>query len=218
MAGVLDVDRPRTPYGRWDRVRPATRAYAALAAVDAVLAGTARSRERRLTKPLLMPLLAVGRDRPTQRALALSGAGDVALLGSGDAAFRVGLGSFLAAHLAWIAALRARPGGGRVAARPVLALPYAVGWAGLNAVLWPRTGKDRWPVVIYSTVLAGTAVAALDGNDPRGGAGGALFLVSDGLLALHRFAGVALPGHEAWVMTTYTAAQALLAAGGEDRS
>ena len=39
-------------------------------------------------------------------------------------------------------------------------------------------------------------------------------MASDGLLALERFAGVHLPAHEGLVMASYTAAQALLAAGG----
>lgn len=192
----------------------ASRAYLALAAADTVLAATGRAGARRVTKPLLMPVLAVGRTPATRRALALSAAGDVALLGRGPAAFPAGLGAFLAAHLAWIADLRSRGGGGRLAARPVLAAPYAVAWLSLNAVLWPSTGRLRWPVVAYSAVLAAMALAALDTDDPRAAAGGALFLTSDGLLALHRFAGVELPAHEGWVMSTYTAAQALLAAGG----
>lgn len=194
--------------------RPNT-VYAALAVADTVLAATGRQRLRRASKPLLMPTLLVGRDRPTQRALALSGVGDVALLFDGRRAFTTGLGSFLTAHLAWVAALRARPGGGRLVRRPVLAAPYVVAWAGLNALLWRRTGEDRWPVVAYSTVLAAMALTALDTDDPAAAAGGALFMASDSLLALHRFAGLQLPGHEGWVMATYTAAQALLAAGGE---
>jgi uncharacterized membrane protein YhhN len=196
---------------------PSARAgYAALAVVDAALAATDRLRARRLTKPLLMPVLAVGRRRPTQRALALSGAGDVALLGHGDTAFTAGLGSFLGAHLAWIADLRGRPGGGRVTARPALALPYVAAWTALNAVLWPRTGRDRVPVLVYSAVLAAMAVTALDTDDPRAALGGVLFMGSDTLLALERFAGVHLPAHEGLVMATYTAAQALLAAGGAE--
>jgi uncharacterized membrane protein YhhN len=189
-------------------------AYVALSLADAALAATGRARARRVTKPLLMPVLAVGRDRPTQTALALSGAGDVALLGQGPAAFSAGLGSFLGAHLAWVGALRRRPGGGRVVRRPALALPYGAAWLALNAVLWQRTGRDRWPVVVYSAVLTAMAVTALDADDPRAGLGGALFLTSDALLALERFAGVHLPAHEGLVMATYTAAQGLLAAGG----
>lgn len=95
-----------------------------------------------------------------------------------------------------------------------MALSYVAAWVGLNAVLWPRTGGDRWPVVVYSGVLTGTAVAALDTSDVATAAGGVLFLASDALLALERFAGVHLPGHEGWVMASYTAAQALLAGTG----
>ena len=58
------------------------------------------------------------------------------------------------------------------------------------------------------------AVAACDTDDAGATAGGLLFLLSDALIALDRFGGVELPAHEAWVMSTYTAAQALLAAGG----
>lgn len=187
------------------------RAYPLLAALDTALAATGRSRVRRLTKPLLMPALAVGTDRPTRRALALSGAGDVALLGTSDRAFTAGLASFLAGHVAWTTALRGRGTGGLTPAR---ALPYAAVWAALNAYLWPRTGKDRLPVLVYSAALTATALAARDTGDPRAALGGALFMASDGLLALHRFAGLELPAHEGLVMASYTAAQALLAAGG----
>lgn len=189
-------------------------AYAALAVTDAVLAATGRDRARRVTKPLLMPVLAVQRDAPTRRALALGGLGDVALLGSGQAAFTGGLAAFLLGHVAWVRALRARPGGGVVRRRPVLALPYVLVLAGFNAYLWDRTGRDRVPVLVYSAALTATAVAALDSGNARAAVGGALFLGSDGLLALERFADVHLPAHEGLVMASYTAAQALLAAGG----
>jgi uncharacterized membrane protein YhhN len=183
-------------------------AYPLLALADTVLAATGRERTRRGTKPLLMPTLLVGKPRPTQRALALGGLGDVALLGSGDAAFSLGLGSFLAGHIAWVAALRPAS---RHALTPARSLPYLAAWAGLNAFLWPRTGKDRLPVLAYSSALLATALAALDTGDPAVATGGALFLVSDALLALERFADVTVPAHEGLVMATYTTAQALLA-------
>ena len=189
-------------------------AYAALAAADTVLAATGRHRARRVTKPLLMPVLSVGRDAATRRALALGGVGDVALLGSGQAAFTAGLGAFLLGHAAWVRALRARPGGGVLRRHPLLVLPYAVVLAGFDAHLWPRTGKDRVPVLVYSAALTATALAALDTGDARAAAGGALFLASDGLLALERFADLHLPAHEGLVMASYAGAQALLAAGG----
>ncbi|GAC1440762.1 MAG: hypothetical protein NVSMB55_06600 [Mycobacteriales bacterium] len=184
--------------------------YPALAAVDAVLAATGRDRLRRLTKPLLMPVLMRGKPRPVQRALALGGLGDVALLGPGQAAFTAGLGSFLAGHVAWLAALRPHTTGA-LRRRPLASAPYLLAWAGLNAHLWPRTGKDRIPVLIYSTALLGTALAAADTGRADVATGGALFLVSDALLALEKFGDVHLPGHEALVMATYTTGQALLA-------
>jgi uncharacterized membrane protein YhhN len=193
---------------------PARLACAALATADALLAAAGCGRSRRLTKPLLMPLLARQRDAPTRRALALGGVGDVALLGTGQAAFTAGLAAFLLGHVAWVRALRDRPGTGLVGRRPVLAVPYGLVLLGFNAYLWDRTGRDRLPVLVYSAALTATAVAALDTGDARAAAGGALFLASDGLLALERFGGLHLPAHEGLVMASYTAAQALLAAGG----
>jgi uncharacterized membrane protein YhhN len=195
-------------------IRTSRAAYAVLAVTDTLLAAAGRDAVRRATKPLLMPVLAVDRDAPTRRALGLGGVGDVALLGSGRAAFTAGLGAFLLGHAAWVLALSGRPGTGRVRRRPALALPYVAVLAGFNAYLWQRTGPDRVPVLLYSGALTATAVAALDTGDPRAALGGVLFLGSDGLLALERFAGVALPAHEGLVMASYTAAQALLAAGG----
>lgn len=134
--------------------RRATAVFAVLAATDALLAATGHNRPRRLTKPLLMPVLMAGRDRPVQRALALGGAGDVALLGSSQAAFTAGLASFLAGHVAWIIVLRQRPGGAAEALRGR--------WAGI-----PLSGLagSRWQpargtlVLVFSYCLLSTRAA-----------------------------------------------------------
>jgi uncharacterized membrane protein YhhN len=191
--------------------RGARGVFVALAVADTLLAGAGRERQRWLTKPLLMPVLMAGSDRGSQPALTLGGAGDVALLGRSDASFTAGLACFLAGHAAWIHALRQRPGGGRLRSRPVLAAPYLAAFGALNAYLWPRTGKDRLPVLAYSTALLAMSMTALDSGSRRTAAGGALFLLSDTLLALEKFAGIHLPAHEGVVMATYTTAQALLA-------
>ncbi len=191
--------------------RRAIAGFVALAAADMLLAAAGHDRQRWLTKPLLMPVLMVGRDRPTQRALAFGGVGDVALLGSSEAAFTAGLVSFLAGHVAWIIALRQRPGGGRLRARPALAAPHVAAFGALNAYLWQRTGKDRIPVIVYSAALLAMSLVALDSGSPKTAAGGALFLASDALLALEKFGGVHLPASEGLVMAAYTSAQALLA-------
>jgi uncharacterized membrane protein YhhN len=186
-------------------------AFLCLATADVALAATGRQRARWLTKPLLMPTLLIGREPATQRALALGGVGDVALLGEGQVAFTAGLATFLAGHAAWIAALRRRPSRHLVRRHPWVALPYAFAWTGLNAYLWPRTGRDRIPVLIYSAALTAMALTALDSGRTATGLGGGLFLTSDALLALERFGGLELPAREGLVMATYAAAQALLA-------
>jgi uncharacterized membrane protein YhhN len=141
--------------------------------------------------------------------LGMSGVGDVALLADGEGPFAAGLVSFLAAHCCYLAAFAKRRRGGVRRAR-WLAAAYAVVWCGLSAVLWPRSGRLRIPVLVYGTVLAAMAVAALDTDDPAVAAGGAAFLVSDGILALETFGGATVPGADALVMLTYTTAQALI--------
>jgi uncharacterized membrane protein YhhN len=197
------------------------RIYGPVAATDIALAAAGNRWARRLTKPLLMPLLAAqvikseADDESTPLVLAglgMSWAGDVALMAEGEAAFGAGLGSFLAAHGCYLAAFAKRRRGG-VRKRPWLAAAYGLAWAGLNARLWPRTGKLRIPVVIYGTALAAMAIAALDTDDPAVAAGGAAFMVSDSILALRTFDGLTGPVADALVMLTYTAAQALIADG-----
>ena len=56
------------------------------------------------------------------------------------------------------------------------------------------------------------SLVAVDTGRLSKASGGALFMVSDSLIALERFGDLRLPLHEGWVMATYTAAQALLSA------
>lgn len=195
--------------------------YAVLAAADAALAAKGIRRARRLTKPALMPtlmaaVLAGGKrtseapaDPMMLAGLGLSWAGDVALLGEGEGPFTVGLGSFLVAHLVYLAVLRRRHAGFVRRHWPTAAI-YGLSWCVLNAVLWRRTGKLRVPVLVYGTTLTGMALAALDTGCPETAIGGAAFLLSDSILALDTFGVVQLPAADAMVMATYAAAQALI--------
>lgn len=175
-----------------------------------------------ITKVLLMPALALGvvLAFPTVRgavpvllltAIALSWGGDVLLTFPGDLWFVVGLVSFLLAHVAYIALfLRLHPRGRRL---PAWTLVYVAWYAAFLALLGPHLGPLFAPVAVYGLVLG--AMAALAGG--IGGLvalGGALFVVSDSVLALGRF----LPGyefslHDLAVMSTYLAAQGLIAVG-----
>ena len=190
--------------------------YSAVAAVDVVLAGSGSRRLRWLTKPALMPLLAASEWRGTDplvvAGIGFSWLGDIALLSEGEGPFAAGLVAFLVAHLSYIAALRKRRSGG-IRRAPALAVSYALVWLGLNVLLWSRSGRLRWPVVIYASTLLMMALAALDTADRRTTVGGAAFMASDGILALDVFGVAKLPAADSLVMATYTAAQGLLALG-----
>ena len=200
------------------QLRPLVLLYAALSLADSVVAQTGRAGLRRLTKPLLMPVLVADvvstqgsrADRRVVAGLGLSWAGDVALMRPGDAAFGAGLASFLAAHLCYLRALRDRRGGQAVGGAALKGV-YLAAWVVLNALLLPRAGKLRVPVFVYGSALAAMAGAAADTGSPAMAAGGASFLISDSVLALNRFGAAKIPGSGAIVMLTYTAAQGLIA-------
>ena len=67
------------------------------------------------------------------------------------------------------------------------------------------------PVVVYGVALTAMAVLAT-GMGRAAGVGGAVFMLSDSLIALRAFADVDLPAHSFWVMLTYVVGQALLVA------
>ena len=141
--------------------------------------------------------------------MVLSGLGDTALLGP-ESWFVPGMGAFAAAHACYITAL-ARDGAAR-GVRPRAAAGYAALWAVLIAVLWRGLGGLRVPVAAYSLLLVAMAVLA-SGRNRESAAGGALFVVSDALIACG-LAGISVvPRQEAAIMPTYIAAQLLLAAG-----
>lgn len=205
-------------------------AYGALALSDAVLAGRpGPAGVRRVTKPLLMPTLAAGllAARPegpgvpqTLVGEALSWGGDVALLGEGKRSFLAGLGSFLAAHLAYIAALRAR------SSAPLLGTPGRRRWLAAGGALAAGMGvaaarEDRAmavPVAAYGATITTMVTAAAAVDEDRGRdltlVGASLFLLSDTLIGVRRFVlGDRLPALESAVMATYTAGQWCIAAG-----
>jgi len=142
--------------------------------------------------------------------IAFSLAGDV-LLGS---SFLAGLGSFAAAHLAYIALTI---GPARTRRLPWWTLAYAV-WVGLLCiVLWPHLGDLAIPVVVYGVVLAGTAATAA-GVNAITAVGGLLFLASDSLLAFRLFwpdfgAVFPDPWQDLAIMTLYCLGEGLIAFG-----
>ncbi|PWK80807.1 putative membrane protein YhhN [Lentzea atacamensis] len=194
--------------------------YAVAAVVDSVMAALRGTGSvRKVTKTALMPALALTsppHDPGMAVGLAGSWAGDVALLGDSDRAFRTGLFSFLVAHVGYTAALarRSQPGS-RGAVLPIVAASAA------GAAVFARAaGPMGRPVGLYALTL-GTMVAAASTVRGRGArrvfGGAALFAVSDALLGASRFVlkGRAARVASAGVMPTYAAAQWLIHTGFE---
>jgi len=175
-----------------------------------------------VTQCLLMPVLAGvlvvatrwPRGYVVSWALAALGAsflGDaVPRVLTGDAAFLAMVGCFLLAQVAYVVAFAPRARRSVVHTRPLWLAAYALVLVVLVAACAPHAGTLLVPVAVYGGVLTAMAVLAT-GLGPVGAAGGAVFLVSDALIALGRFVPAwDLPGHDVWVMSTYAAGQALL--------
>ncbi|MFF8815600.1 lysoplasmalogenase family protein [Streptomyces pactum] len=188
--------------------------FALLAAVHLGALAVAAETAEHLTKPALMPVLAGyvllrGGPRPLVAALLFGCGGDTLLQIGGDAAFLAGMASFAAGHVCYL--LLFRRAGGRVP--PLLAAGYGVAWLGTVALLWPDLPAGlRLPVAGYSLLLTAMAAAALRAG-PLAAAGGALFLLSDTLIATGIADWPQAPAPDFWVMLTYLAAQYALTAG-----
>ncbi len=176
---------------------------------------------------LLLAVLGFRTDGLLGGALALSAVGDFLLgvrrLGSldGESLFLLGLGSFLLAHLVYIALFRRyrakvwrKPGAARMFG--VLAILVALGV--MLGILWPSLGSMVIPVVVYSLVLCGMSISAMlaDLRTPWAGVGALLFIVSDAMLAISKFRGP-FPGNLQLIWITYYSAQFLILSGVERR-
>ncbi|WP_062205541.1 lysoplasmalogenase [Streptomyces sp. NBRC 109706] len=194
------------------RSRLLLRAFLLVAGVDLVCVLAGADLGHLIAKPLLMPLLAAyaasrGAPKLLLAALLFGWGGDVFLLPDADWAFLVGMGSFAVGHVCYLTLF------GRRRAPALLGPGYAVVLVGAVALLWPDLPAElRIPVAGYSLLLAAMAYRA-GALGPLAGAGGALFLLSDTLIATDIAEWPQLPASGFWVMSTYIAAQYLLTAG-----
>lgn len=147
-------------------------------------------------------------------ALFFSWIGDIAIHFS----FVSGVASFLLAHLAYTYGFyqkRERP------VRPrwwaFFALPMYIGV--LLGILLPHTDEMTIPVLVYTLVMSAMLIAAMYVKPSRGKwtliIGAMLFVVSDSVLAINRFA-YPFEGAHVLVMTTYMLAQLLMVVGSLD--
>jgi uncharacterized membrane protein YhhN len=167
--------------------------------------------------PLLAGWAALRRaPRPLVAALLFGWGGDILLLSDAEPAFLAGMASFAAGHVCYLV-LFARHGSRYTVPRAraaVLALGYAAALVTAVALLWPDLPAGlRLPVAGYSLLLAAMAYRAAIRLGLFAGLGGALFLLSDTLIATGVAHWPQPPRPDFWIMLTYLAAQTLLAGG-----
>jgi uncharacterized membrane protein YhhN len=171
---------------------------------------------------ILWAVLGPAGDAPVKRwiviGLVCSLAGDVALLWPVQG-FLAGLVSFLLGHVSYLVALTRRV---RIAARPIAFVAWAVVAAGVLAGLWHGVPTAlRVPVLVYVCALAAMAAqASCVWLVARGTAsercwrsvaiGGALFVLSDAILATDKFVG-GIPMPTLFNLSIYWLAQWLIA-------
>ncbi|MFD7440139.1 lysoplasmalogenase [Streptomyces sp. NPDC059909] len=192
------------------RILQALFGAAVLLELGAQLAG--RETGHLIAKPLLMSLLAAyaatrGAPRLLVAALLCGWGGDVFLMAGADWAFLVGMGLFAAGHVCYLALF------GRGRTSPALGLAYGAFLVAAMGLLWTDLPAGlRIPVGVYSLLL--TAMAYRSSALGRtAGVGGALFLVSDMILATGIAEWPQLPASDFWIMLTYVGAQYLLVTG-----
>ena len=190
-----------------------------MTAVLAILAEERRAGRHRafyLLKPLTTLLilggaLAVPAEQESYRnyivaGLACSLLGDIALMFEGDPAFMTGLGSFLIAHLLFIAAFLQGTG---LQVPPLWTLLPAA--AALAFFIWllPQTGPLMVPVTVYGLCLLIMALVAAARAELSGEhsawiacASAFMFILSDSSLAVRQFRGP-YPRAQALILSTY---------------
>lgn len=172
------------------------------------------------SKPLLMPallvalLLAAPKLRSAGVLLAALGIvfswfGDVLLQSPAEIGFLLGLAAFLVAHLFYISTFII-VGSGKLSAWTAL---YLLWYVALLLVLVPQLGSLTMPVAVYGIVLGSAAVLATRVNAIAGW-GAALFLISDSVLAVDRFAPLlSIPFVDFLIMATYLVGEGLIVLG-----
>ncbi len=186
-----------------------------------------------VVKPTLLPLIALtslaflaGRTfNPRMALLLVAGqlfgmTGDALLIGSGFPFFAGGMGAFLLGHICYINLF------GGVSWKGLGWKTWAIALPVMGCLLFGLvkvigiSGTLLVPMLVYGFALMLLIFSGLCGLLKDGAVwwlvvcGGALFLFSDGLIALRTFGLESTPWLGFWIMSTYIIAQCLLAAGG----
>lgn len=130
----------------------------------------------------------------------------------GDAAFGAMIGSFAVAQVFFVAAFWPWRARSVLHRRRLLLVPYVVVLVVLLIACVPAADAMAPAVIVYGCVLSAMGITAT-GLNRWTWIGGAVFVVSDGLIAAEAFDVWTQPGHGFWVMITYCAALAFLVRG-----
>ena len=149
-------------------------------------------------------------------ALVFSWAGDVFLISSDW--FMAGLVSFLIAHIFYIVAYQ-KTGAATGQLKAVDIVKFVIYGAALIWFIYPGLGDLLVPVLIYALVLLGMGVWAHKRRGATSTAsfklvalGAILFAISDGLIAVNKFA-YPIPAERILIMSIYISAQYLIVQG-----
>ncbi|MGO3762252.1 MAG: lysoplasmalogenase [Glutamicibacter arilaitensis] len=126
----------------------------------------------------------------------------------GDQGFLAMVGSFLLAQFFYIAAL-ARYWRSSVMRHWWMTTPYLGAFTVLVLLCAPGAGALLVPVLIYGVALTAMAIFGT-GLGVLAGCGGAIFFLSDSLIALRSFTTLDIPGMGFWIMLTYVVGQAMI--------
>jgi len=190
--------------------------FAAMSVIHLVLDAAGASPWDSITKCLIMPLLAAwvfAEDGPRLivAALLVSTVGDFFM--ELDDLFIFGMAAFAIAHICFIRFFVSRGALGQLRRKSWIVLIYAAAAIALVAYIWPGLEANIKPAVpVYAALLAGTASTSL-ATDGRAGLGGALFLVSDGIIALGQAHKWQPEPSSVWIMLFYILGLFFLSAG-----
>lgn len=206
------------------RSRQAAVLFAVLGAVHVAGAAVHDDLVDNITKPLLMPVLALyavaaHRERGARvsrrllLSLALAWAGDVTLQFGGTVALIVGMVFFALAYGIYAVEF-IRTGAFRRRRRWLCLAGYGAAVTGALVWLWPGLSERgvAWPMAGYGALMALMATTATSWGW-RVGIGGGLLLASDTLIGVGLAETVDVPGRAALVMATYLLGQALVVSG-----
>jgi len=154
-------------------------------------------------------------DKTMLVSLIFSCLGDTFLMfqGKNPQFFLLGLGSFLVAQLAYCLVFN-KEGKRNFLKR----IPFAIYSTSLFFYLKPNISKDfSLPIIIYTLAISWMGIQAAERQTNQKSyrfvlTGAILFIISDSLIAINKFA-FSIPLSGLWVMATYIAAQYLIVEG-----